>query len=1060
MRKSIWLLSAGLFAIATPAAAQQTDTDQGGAQPTDGATAEAGAVAPADQAQATEDTAATVQDGGDVVVTATRRNEALSDVPLAVSAVTAEQLENTGASDIRQLQQVSPSLLVSSTQSEAGASTARIRGIGTVGDNPGLESSVALFIDGVYRSRTSVGLTELGQIERVEVLRGPQGTLFGRNASAGLISVITARPKFETQVNGELTVGNYDLRRVELGVTGPLSETLAARIDGIIVKRDGLLKDIVSGRRVNDRDRWLVRGQLLYKPTDDFSLRVIGDYTNRDEECCAAPYLPAEDFVHTGPGEAESAPSTFKQIIQALAGRTDAVQDDPFDRRVTISPGRSYRSDVKDWGFSAEAVKDFGGAELTSISAYRYNNYIRGTDVDYSILDLVYRPDDGTAFNRFKTFSEEMRLQGEAFGGKLDWLVGGYYANEKLRSRDALRYGNDYTRFANCLVAANFAQTAGNLATVLPASPTQALFAAAAGNIVNPLSPTCFNQDPTVTATNTAIFGADGAAYAAFARGAFNFGPPTGVVNFGGAPFNNSGFSNLSLISPFVPNFTSFADIGIVEDDFRQTSNNLAFFTHNIFSFTDNLKLTVGARYTMERKKLDAELTDNNTICSGFSNPNPLNTLGTLVTIPCVIPGIEGGTFLNLKGTRKENKLSGTVVLSYKPTDQLLTYLSYSRGYKAGGFNLDRSALARAIFLKPQSAPLAPFLAPGVNAGAICTTINARCTDVASADQLEFKPEINDAVELGAKYNGRGIDINVAVYQQLFKDFQLNTFNGVNFLVENVNSCKDDLNGADEDNNGVPPGTGECTGGTRAGVRSRGVEFELFARPIQNVNFNFGATYSDTKYRKNLVGVNGQPLASALFQLPGRRLSNSSLWTLTSSLAWTPPIGGSGLRGLVYVDARHQSQFNTGSDLDLEKIENGYTVFNARLGLRGPEDRWSVELWAQNLFDTDYKQVAFDALLQGSGTRRGTERGLTEGFYNRSTQLYGVFLAEPRTFGITLRGKFQPDRRVAEAAPPPPPLPQPAPVQTQTCADGSVIEATASCPLPPPPPPAPAPERG
>src|SRR5688572_7520424 len=215
MRKSVWLLSAGLFALSAPAQAQETDTDQGTAQPTEGATAEAAAVD--DQALENQPV-----DTSDIVVTATRRNEALSDIPLAVSAITADTIQNTGASDIRQIQQVSPSLLVTSTQSEAGASTARIRGIGTVGDNPGLESSVGIFIDGVYRSRVGAGLTELGPVERVEVLRGPQGTLFGRNTSAGLISIITARPLFEPMAHAEATFGNYSMRRFEAGVTGPL----------------------------------------------------------------------------------------------------------------------------------------------------------------------------------------------------------------------------------------------------------------------------------------------------------------------------------------------------------------------------------------------------------------------------------------------------------------------------------------------------------------------------------------------------------------------------------------------------------------------------------------------------------------------------------------------------------------------------------------------------------------------------------------------------------------------------------------------------------------------
>ena len=961
VRKSVWLLSAGLFALSAPAQAQETDTDQGAAQPTEGATSEAGAV----DNQAVEQQPA---DSGDIIITATRRNEALSDVPLAVSAVTAESLENTGASDIRQMQQVSPSLLVTSTQSEAGASTARIRGIGTVGDNPGLESSVGVFIDGVYRSRTGVGLTELGPIDRVEVLRGPQGTLFGRNTSAGLISIITAKPRFQTSVHGQLDIGNYDMRRIELGLTGPLSDTIAARVDGVYLKRDGVVEDLISGRDVNNRDRWLLRGQLLFQPNDDFSLRLIGDYSKRDEECCAAPYIPASDFTAANGRE----PSTFKPLMESplLGG---IVPDDPYDRKVVISPGRGFRGDVKDWGLSAEAVYDFGGAELTSISAYRDNDLKRGTDVDYSNVDIVYRDGD-TAFNRFKTFTQELRLQGEALGGKLDWLVGGYYANEKLQSLDTLRYGRDFDAFTNCLTAASFAAT---FAAVNP------VFA----GLIDPTQPTCFN--PTLAGIAEPFVPlAQLTAFQAFTR--------RGV--FVAPIFTDSGIEN--LVRGLVPGAGGFLleDRGFV-DDFKQRSNNFAGFTHNIFSITEQLKLTVGARYTTETKKLNASLLDDNLACVALSGT-------TLAGAPCVIPGVPGGV-LDLNGKRTENKLSGTVVLSYKPTDSILTYASYSRGYKAGGFNMDRSALTRQTIINPATGlPVA---------GAIClSAATPGCAKAASAEDLEFKPETNDAFELGMKYNGRGIDVNIAVFHQLFENFQLNTFNGVNFLVENINSCSDDLNGEDTDNN---PFNGACDGKTRAGVKSQGVEFELFSRPIQHVSFNFGVTYADTKYRNNLVGAGGRGLTNALFQLPGRRVSNSSKWTITSSLGWTPPIGGSGLSGLFYVDMRRQSSLNTGSDLDLEKVENGYTVFNGRVGIRGPDSAWAIELWAQNLLNEKFKQIAFDGLLQGSGTQRGVEQG----FYARSNQLFGVFLGEPRTYGLTLRTKFGASRAApVEAAPPPP----------------------------------------
>ena len=945
MRKSVWLLSAALLAVPTPLYAQgdsqptQPTGPSGDAQVNPPNTAEQGAVA---------NTGITQQpvDSSDIVVTATRRNQALSDVPIAVSAVTGENLANSGAHDIRQLNQLSPSLLVSSTSSEGGAAVARIRGIGTVGDNPGLESSVGVFIDGVYRSRVGMGLTELGPVERIEVLRGPQGTLFGRNTSAGLISVITAQPRFDREISGSVSVGNYDLRRVEASVTGPLSSTLAARLDGVWMQRDGFLKDVISGRRINDRDRWLLRGQLLYQPNDDLSVRVVADYTRRREECCGATYLPAHDFTAAGPQ-----PSTIAGIERALGG---IINDNTFSRKVSITPGRDYDSDVDDWGVSAEANYDFGGASLTSISAYRYNDYVRGQDADFNNLDILFRDSDGNSANRFKTFTQELRLNGKAFDNRLDWLVGAYFADENLRVKDNLSYGNDYARYGNCLVAANFA-----------ANPL-----IGPGILAPGTDPTCFNRAlaggivPFLDPQTASVL-------SAFARlGPFAPAP--------GSPFTDSGFSNLALALGGAPFAGSTLNGSALDDVWKQKSTNWALFTHNIFSITQTIDLTVGARYTHEQKKLHGTLADDNVLCGFFSAAIP-----SLQSFPCVSPTV-GLAGLQIDDKRSENKLSGTVVLSWKPTPELLTYASYSRGYKAGGFNLDRAALFRAN-----------------GNGAVCTNVaQPNCGGrVASGADLEFKPESTDAVELGAKYNGPGFDLNVAIFHELFRNFQLNTFNGLNFIVENINACKSDLQGDDTDND---PVTGACPGGTRAGVRSQGVELEAFTRPMQHLDLNAGVTYANTQYRHNLVGADGRALTNALFQLPGRRISNSNEWTLTGSAAWTPPIPGTSLSGLVYADARYMSGFNTGSDLDIEKVQHSFTLVNARIGVRGPGDAWSVELWAQNLFDKNYKQVAFDAPIQGSGTQRGVEQN----FYPRSTQLYGAFLGEPQTFGITFRGKI------------------------------------------------------
>lgn len=1010
-RKSAWLLSGTLFVVATPAFGQtaqsSTDTDKQTAQPTPG-----GAEGAAVQDQARQQQAV---DTADIVITATRRNEALSDVPMAVSAVTARTLEYTGANDIRQLNQVAPSLLVSSTSSEGGAAVARIRGIGTVGDNPGLEGSVGIFIDGVYRSRAGIGLTELGALDRIEVLRGPQGTLFGRNTSAGLISIITAKPRFTPEVSGQIDVGNHDMRRAEASITAPLSDTIAARLDGVWLKRDGFLRDVISGRDVNDRDRWMLRGQVLFQPSDNFSFRLIGDYSKRNEECCAAVFLPVHDTTAAG-----TEPSTIAAIERALGG---VINDDPDDRKVSITPGRSYRSDVGDWGISGEGVVDFGWAELTSITAYRFNKYTRGQDADFNNLDILYRDDNGGAFNRFKTFTQELRLQGNTFNNHLDWLLGGYYANEKLALDDNLAYGQDYARYGNCLVALNFVSGGAPRSLLAPGS-----------------SPTCFNPvvAPLVRAGlagqfNSAVMAGNIplaraiagqiAALSAFAR-LNNIGFPGPQIDFSSAPFGNSGFANLT--SPAL----TLNGVGI-QDSYRQTSNNWAIFTHNIITITDQLKLTLGARYTHEKKSLSADLTDNNVICTLLSGSG-------LQTLPCVNPSAPGGA-LAIDDSRSENRLSGTAVLSYRPIDRLLTYASYSRGYKAGGFNLDRSALWRALPV-PATTPVSDPAFPGN--GAICVSAaQPGCQGfVASGADLQFKPETNEAFELGAKYNGPGIDVNFALFREMFTNFQLNTFNGLNFVVENINSCSKDLGGADTDNDQA---TGACTGDTRAGVRSQGFELEIYTRLIRDFAWNAGVTMADTKYRDNLVGANGKPLTNALFQLPGRRVSNAPRWTVTSSAAWTPPIGSSGLRGLLYADVRYMSRFDTGSDLDIEKTQDGFAIVNGRIGLHGPEDRWGIEFWGQNLFNKNYTQVAFDAPVQGSGTARGVDAG----FYPRSTQLYGAFLGEPRTFGVTLRGKLSwarpaPAPYVAPPAPPPP----------------VVVEQPA--PVPPPPPPPPPIERG
>ncbi|QYU69701.1 TonB-dependent receptor [Leptolyngbya sp. 15MV] len=894
----------------------------------------------AQDAQGTEQGSEATDDRNIIVVTAQGREQSLSDVPVAISAVNAETLQNSGANDIRQLNQVAPSLLVSSTGSEANGS-ARIRGIGTVGDNPGLESSVPVFIDGVYRSRSGIGLNELGEIDRVEVQRGPQGTLGGRNSSAGLISIYSKAPEFQFGASGELTYGNYDYMRAGASITGPISDTIAARIDGIWVKRDGFYRDATNNTDVNDRDRYFVRGQLLFEPTDALSVRLIADYTYRDEKCCAATYVDSSVNPFIGNLNNPSTPlaplqPTGNNIINVLRdlGQPLAAFNQGYARNISVSPGRSFAGETKDYGVSGEINWELGGATLTSITGYRQYRSSQASDTDYGAVDILYRAESDEAYRQFHTFTQEFRLRGEAFNGTLDWLIGGFYANEKLTVRDNLRFGTQYGRFATCRIISG-----GGLA-----------------GLYSPTSPSCVV-------------------------------PGVGTATIAGA----TGASGPDIVAAFTL-LDGLNDRGSTIDTYRQDDTNWALFTHNILHITDRLDLTLGLRYTNDKKDFSATFGNDNTACTqiqglvldDLASPNATARAlaGALIGLGC-----QGNSTAELNGVsisddRKEDEWTGTAILSYKATNDLLLYASFARGYKAGGFNLDRSALKSPIF---------PFASTPGGAQAL-------------VGNLQFDPELVDSYEIGAKYATGPFSLSVAAFRSEFSNFQLNTFNGTVFIVQTVNGCTGDLVGGPDADTDLSATTGACAAGDVGyGVRTQGVEVEAQMVPARNFRVAAGMTYAKTKYRSDLVGnSSGAPLDPALRKLPGDNLSNAPEIVVTGSVTWTPEIGSSGLTGLVYVDGRMTSDYNTGSDLFPQKEQDGYALFNARVGVRGPDEKWAIELWAQNIFDKDYAQVAFNSPFQ-AGT---TSAPFVDPQYPGGRQIFSHFLAEPRTYGVTGRFRF------------------------------------------------------
>ena len=369
----------------------------------------------------------------EITVTAQKREQNIQDIPVAVTALSGEQLVEYGITDMFDLQQSAPGLIFEQNQTATTANFS-IRGVGTSSQNFGLEPSVGLYVDGVYRARQSSLINELADIERVEVLRGPQGTLFGRNTSSGAVLLNTVAPAHDTGGYFELNYGNFDLFSANAAFGGSLVEdVLAVRLTGFTANRDGFVDEVDAGNSVlNDRDRYGGRAQLLYTPTDTLSVRVILDYAEIDEVCCAAATIRNNFFSVDGRPGSDALLASLG--IPLLSG-------EQFNDRI-VDLSYLPRSQNEDSGVSAQVDWDLGAtATLTSITAYRTFNTTDDSDVDFNAADIATRYNRGES----ETFSQELRIAGSR--GRVDYLAGAYYFNQNLNSRTHTGLGADFEAF-------------------------------------------------------------------------------------------------------------------------------------------------------------------------------------------------------------------------------------------------------------------------------------------------------------------------------------------------------------------------------------------------------------------------------------------------------------------------------------------------------------------------------------------------------------------------------------------------------------------------------------
>ena len=395
----------------------------------------------------------------EIIVTARKREETAFSVPVAISAFSGTELQSSGVKDVNDLQVMTPSLFVNTTSGAVSDTTIRMRGVGTTGNNAGLEGAVGVFIDGVYRNRSGLGLADLVDIDRVEVLRGPQSSVFGKNTSAGAVSIITNKPTNRYESLIEATGGNLDARKVSGWTNLPVvSDVLALRLSGGYFKRDGFVQVLDRDATLNDKDRYYFRGEGLYTPKPGVELRVIADYSHRDERTGTA--------IRTVSGPTQPA----IDILSALAGRSFVDPPRPGDR-VNALDGPLFESRHDDWGLSTElniALSD--SVKLTNILAWRDFRSWDMADVDYTATGILNQRRTTTD----QTLSEELRLTGTTrinapFLQSVDWMGGLYYTHEDIDFGYNLLNGSDTGTYfcviasALCPIAATFTPGTGSL---------------------------------------------------------------------------------------------------------------------------------------------------------------------------------------------------------------------------------------------------------------------------------------------------------------------------------------------------------------------------------------------------------------------------------------------------------------------------------------------------------------------------------------------------------------------------------------------------------------------
>ena len=670
----------------------------------------------------------------EIVIIGTKRATSLQDVPLAVSVVDAQIVERSEIRDLLDLQSVVPSLRVPQFQNSIQTNFV-IRGFGNGANNPGIEPSVAVFIDGVYRSRSLSRISDLPNIEQIEVLRGPQSTLYGKNASAGVILVNTAKPEFETSGQIEIGAGNYNQRSLRGYITGPLSESVAASLGGSMLERDGYIDNVALGTELNDRDRWALRGELMFEISESTELRVAVDFDELDEKCCGTANL------FDGPAGAALAALS---IVPGTAYSTDPYRYETYLNQDPVNK-------AENGGITATFNTEFGDLIFTSITAYRESKVDNeDEDIDYSAADAI---GNQRYLNDIDTFTQEFRLSGSM--GAMEWLAGAFYYNESIYFESDIDFGTQWRNYANILVGGSPAAgeaVIGGLEALL-GYPSGTFF------------------EPGTGVLEMATL--DNETYSIFGQSSFDLTPQT-QLTLGFSYLDDEKDVTLSQVNDDV-----FSQLALDGADGAAALTNAGF----LAAFPGAFQATFGLPFTPQNtalvtstpagaaglQQLQAAVLGQ--VAAGvamvdLSNPaqNPFVGLQALQFLPQMLEVPNAA----IDGSSQDDKFTYTASISHDFSDQLNVYLTYATGYKATSWNLSRDT-------RPTQSEYDALVAAGSQLPNNLT-IGTRLAG----------PEDSEVLELGIKYTAPWGYINAAFFNQTIEGFQSNVFTGAGFNLANA----------------------------------------------------------------------------------------------------------------------------------------------------------------------------------------------------------------------------------------------------------------------------------